>query len=239
MTRTTIRTEDVTDDSIGVDELSATGTASASTFLRGDNTWSAAGGGFNSVQVFTSSGTWTRPSGVTKVIMEVQGAGGGGSQNASDNDRCISGAAGGYAKKFLDVSSISTSTITVGAAGSGATTNQTDGSVGGNSSWADGTNTITGSASSTAAKWNDTRQVVPGGTATGGDINITGKSGGAPNNGWGNPDSMLGFGGGFASAGFYAAGENDAVGYGSGGGGSGDYRGGNGAPGIVIVWEFK
>ena len=55
MTRTTIRTEDITntevtnakvaDDAIGVDELSATGTASASTFLRGDNAWAEAGGG--------------------------------------------------------------------------------------------------------------------------------------------------------------------------------------------------
>ena len=33
------------DDAIGVPELSASGTASSSTFLRGDNTWAAAGGG--------------------------------------------------------------------------------------------------------------------------------------------------------------------------------------------------
>jgi hypothetical protein len=35
----------VADDAIGVVELSATGTASSSTFLRGDNAWAAAGGG--------------------------------------------------------------------------------------------------------------------------------------------------------------------------------------------------
>ncbi len=33
------------DDSINLADLSATGTASSSTFLRGDNTWAAAGGG--------------------------------------------------------------------------------------------------------------------------------------------------------------------------------------------------
>ena len=52
MPRTTIRSEDVTDaqiktadmadDAIGVAELSATGTASATTFLRGDNAWQSA-----------------------------------------------------------------------------------------------------------------------------------------------------------------------------------------------------
>ena len=35
----------VADDAIGVDELSATGTASSSTFLRGDNSWTAPSGG--------------------------------------------------------------------------------------------------------------------------------------------------------------------------------------------------
>jgi len=34
------------DDAVGVAELSATGTASSSTFLRGDNSWAAAGGAF-------------------------------------------------------------------------------------------------------------------------------------------------------------------------------------------------
>ena len=33
------------DDAIGIAELSATGTASSSTFLRGDNSWATAGGG--------------------------------------------------------------------------------------------------------------------------------------------------------------------------------------------------
>ena len=195
--------------------------------------------GLTSVQTFTSSGTWTRPSGITKVLMEVQGGGGGGSRNASDYYRCISGAAGGYAKKFLDVSSISTATITVGAAGTGGAAGGDPGTVGGNSSWADGTNTIAGNASATAAVATDTKQVVVGGTATGGDINIPGQVGGPNHDGWGPSDSMLGKGGGLASSGYYAAGENDATGYGAGGGGSGDYRGGNGSPGIVIVWEFK
>jgi len=79
MTRTTIRSEDITntevtnakvaDDAIGVDELSATGTASASTFLRGDNTWASAGGdntpsfyAYPSSNTPVSASTWTKVS---------------------------------------------------------------------------------------------------------------------------------------------------------------------------------
>ena len=40
-----IDNEHLADDAVGVAELSATGTASSSTFLRGDNSWAAPGGG--------------------------------------------------------------------------------------------------------------------------------------------------------------------------------------------------
>ena len=51
------------DDAIGVAELSATGTASSSTFLRGDNAWAApAGGGV------THLGTMTTTSGTSQTI---------------------------------------------------------------------------------------------------------------------------------------------------------------------------
>ena len=40
-----IDNEHLADDAVGIAELSATGTASNSTFLRGDNAWAAAGGG--------------------------------------------------------------------------------------------------------------------------------------------------------------------------------------------------
>ena len=44
-TITGISTGGLNDDSIALADLSATGTASSSTFLRGDNSWAAAGGG--------------------------------------------------------------------------------------------------------------------------------------------------------------------------------------------------
>ena len=50
----------IADDAIGVDELSATGTASSSTFLRGDNAWAAAGGGaWNIIGTTTASNSAT------------------------------------------------------------------------------------------------------------------------------------------------------------------------------------
>jgi len=42
-TTSKITLKGMADDAVGVDELSATGTASSSTFLRGDNAWAAAG----------------------------------------------------------------------------------------------------------------------------------------------------------------------------------------------------
>jgi hypothetical protein len=180
--------------------------------------------GLNSVQVFTSSGTWTRPSGITKVIMEVQGAGGSGCAHVNYNN----GAAGGYAKKLLDVSSISTSTITTGAGGAAVAANGGVGNDGGLSSWADGTNTVTGNGGPGGSI--SAGIAVAGGTGVGGSINIQGGYGGSSSYGAGA--SMFGFGR-FGSG-------KDGVGYGSGGSqGYTSYASGAGTGGIVIVWEYK
>ena len=55
----TVSNAKVADDAIGIAELSATGTASSSTFLRGDNAWAApSGGGMTLLStVATTSGT--------------------------------------------------------------------------------------------------------------------------------------------------------------------------------------
>jgi hypothetical protein len=212
--------------------------------------------GLASVQTFTSSGTWTRPSGVTKVVMEVQGAGGGSGCGNHPYNVGGAGGAGGYAKKFLDVSSISSSTITVGSGGVGSAGAGTDG---GNTSWADGTNTVTGNGGSGG----DASVYTPshngaggaGGSASGGSINIPGQTG-IGLGGW-EPDlsqqsSIMSIGGssvlGFGGSGFlqnWSSNNNgiQGVGYGSGGSGSG-YPGHNnpgvaGQDGIVIVWEYK
>ena len=91
--------------------------------------------GLQSVQVFTSSGTWTRPSNITKVMVYVTGGGGGGGMQGGGHDAAT-------AIKLIDVSAISTATITVGTGGAGSALNAA-GSAGGSSSWSDGTNTVT------------------------------------------------------------------------------------------------
>ena len=54
----TVSNAKVVDDAIGIAELSATGTASSSTFLRGDNAWATAGGGMTLLDTLTTtSGT--------------------------------------------------------------------------------------------------------------------------------------------------------------------------------------
>lgn len=57
----------VADDAIGVDQLSATGTASATVFLRGDNVWAAAGDNFGSslFQVIDQKADNTSPQSLT------------------------------------------------------------------------------------------------------------------------------------------------------------------------------
>ncbi|SVC43798.1 uncharacterized protein METZ01_LOCUS296652, partial [marine metagenome] len=48
--------DQMADDAVGVAVLSATGTANATTFLRGDNTWAASGGLYNAWLVKTADG---------------------------------------------------------------------------------------------------------------------------------------------------------------------------------------
>ncbi len=63
------------------------------------------------VQTFTGSGTWSKPAGCEKVLVKVQGGGGGAA------GYCESGGAGGYAEKIIDVSNVSSVYVTVGGGG--------------------------------------------------------------------------------------------------------------------------
>lgn len=196
-------------------------------------------------QVFTSSGTFTIPAGVTAfrwTIVGAGGAGGGGASGVSGGG----GGAGGTARVLATgYTPGNTIAVTVGTGGTGsAGANGTNGSA---SSIASGTQSITpvtaspgsgGSSGATNAGYGGS-----GGTTTNGDADST--NGGDGSTGTSNSTSA-GVSGGASSMGgggrgFYGGTTgNGSPGeaYGSGGGGGSSNTssaGGNGANGIVIV----
>ena len=109
-------------------------TAGTSTYVLSTNgsgvtSWIAQGGAIN-VQTFTSSGTWTKPSGYSassRVFVQTWGGGGSGGKAAY----ATGGGGGGYNEAWLTLSQFgATETATVGAGGAAVT--GVTGNVGGN-----------------------------------------------------------------------------------------------------------
>ena len=196
-------------------------------------------GGYKSIQVFTSSGTWTKPSGITLIKVFVTGGGGGGGAT-NDNDMAGAGGAGGTAIKTIDVSSVSSVTVTIGGGGTGATNNQNSNSYGGASSFG---SYCTGSGGNRyGGNW---ALGGSGGGASGGDINIDGGDGqGGLIDNNGNHQAAGTGGGSFWGQGGrgstrYAGSPRTGQAYGSGGGGGSDtQQGATGQQGVVVVEEY-
>lgn len=160
------------------------------------------------VQTFTSSGSWSKPSGATMVMVEAYGGGGGGAsgmrQAAGVNRTGGGGGSAGIKAVHLFLASdlASSEAVTIGAGGAGAAGNGTDNS-GSNAPGSNGGNTTFGSHI----------------TAWGGD--------GAPSNTGGTANSIA-----FAvQTGTSAQTKTDSPGYTSENGGNGGTgaAGGNGA----------
>lgn len=150
-------------------------------FLGGNNTWtgtntfdeSITGHASTSVLVFTSSGTWTKPSGLEYIVIKgVGGGGGGGSVNDHGGGEVYGGgggASGGYFEKIIPAADLSSSeTVTIGSGGGVATAGGT--TLFGSHATATGGNGGT-------SNWSNNTDPAQGGTATGGDINISGSDG--------------------------------------------------------------
>jgi hypothetical protein len=83
--------------------------------------------GIASLQVYTSSTTWSRPSEVRYIRVQLVGGGGGGSGHGEG------GAAGGYAERYLDVTGISSVSITIDGGSGGTYYANAGGNAGGSS----------------------------------------------------------------------------------------------------------
>lgn len=194
--------------------------------LTTQTTAATGGGGGTQATTFTSSGTFTIPSGITALKVTVVGGGAGGVQG-------VGGSSAGVAIKYLTgLTSGNTLSVTIGAGGPAGTGSVLT-STGGNSSVASGSQSIT----TIQANGGVTGGATPGGgTTSGADIGITGgrnNTGQVPGR-----DTMYGVGGAPATATCCSTSAGTAgLGYGSGGGagvGVGGFNGYAGAPGLVI-----
>lgn len=195
--------------------------------------------------IITSSGTYTPTSGAKFAWVQiVGGGGGGGGATSSQNFNAAGGggSAGGYAAKWVDLSSISSVVVTIGAGGNGASASGTNGSSGGITSFGSIFSASGGSLGNSAVgTGNNTSTTVgsgnQGGTGTGGDLNCSGGSG---------------LGGVSASPTIAGASVGPGIGgssilsgpggYGAGGNGgatvANSVPGSSGRSGIAIIWEY-
>jgi len=229
--------------------ISATDGGVAATRFYGDgSSLTSLVAGLQSVQTFTSSGTYTKPTGINKVKVFVTAAGGGGGGGTSDNNAGTGGGAGGTAIELIDVSSLgSTVAVTVGTGGANVTSGTSSGGGGGASSFGSYCSATGGDGGGGA----DATRLGTGGSGAGGDLNIDGGDGMTGGGGPSSDDTPGGDGG----ASFWGGGgsksklNNNPVAarngqaYGSGGGGGvhrggTEYASGNGKNGIVYVEEY-
>lgn len=209
------------------------------------------------LQIFTSSGSYSKPDGLKFIEVIVIGGGGGGGGVSGDNVSYYaaagSGGGGGASIKRIFASALSISeTITIGAGGSGGAAGANNGSAGGTSSFGAHCSATGGDGGSGKNGTATPVQLAGGapGSGSSGDIDLDGSAaetstmlanaaagitsgnGGNSYLSWGAPrQANLNNG-------------NDATGYGAGGSGgtcfgtTNTYSGGDGSDGIVIIKEY-
>ena len=200
--------------------------------------FASVGGGLQSRQIFTSSGTWTKPSGITLVKVIVTGGGGGGGDGNSSNAPSQGGSAGGTSIEFIDVSSISSETVTIGAAGT-----RGSGGSGGNGGSSSFGSLCSATGGTGGGASNSVTYMAPG-VGSGGDINLKGGVGGV-----GASSQVYGTAAGGAS--WWAVGDRNQrathyfetssaypADFGAGGNGNTNNDGQLGGGGFILVEEY-
>ena len=171
--------------------------------------------------VYTSgTNTFTVPTGITKIMVEVWGGGGGAAIGQ------FAGGGGGYSKGILSVTPGNTITATVGAGGTGGQSLGSDGAAGGTSTFS--SISATGGAGTTNVAGNGAD-----GTGSGGSIlNLRGSKG------YNIGSSTTGAGGIAPYSGAYSFETGQGNGPGGGGFASGNVSGTSGNAGQINVWYW-
>ncbi|MCY1410896.1 hypothetical protein D9M71_262750 [compost metagenome] len=185
---------------------------------------------FKQGQVFiTASQTWTVPPilklGLKKASVEVYGAGGGGAR-LTTSPGPAGGGQGGIAYELIDLTSVASVSITIGAGGIGGATDGSTGTSGGTSSFGGFCSASGGSGGGIASS------SAGGGSGINGDLNIVGASSGVGSTS-GSGSIFGGHGGGGSSPSAATGGGPTFKGH--GGGGRTTSAGQNGADGLVII----
>lgn len=189
--------------------------------------------GIQGLSIFTTNGTWNRPTNVRYIKVQVLGAGGGGSGHGEG------GAAGGYAEKVMDVTGIASVSVTIGTGGGGTYY----GGAGGN-----GNTTSFGPYCSASGGYGANRQNQHSGgvsgVGSGGNLNIH-QGGGFSHHAYSAQSCAdTFFGGGAPSShpqgGNFAHNHQGHTAPGTGGAGAHfhNHRGSDGRPGIIIVTNY-
>lgn len=182
-------------------------------------------------QVFTSSGTFTTPAGVTSVDVECWGGGGGGGGAYSSGNSGGGGGGGAYSKKTsIAVTPGNNYTVTVGTGGTGGTGDPVDNGDAGGDSWFNSTGTVLAKGGGGGVHGLNGGGAGSGGSSASGvgDTKFSGGNG-APKFGSGSQPG----GGGGGGAGDANNGGNASSGTGGTGGSAGGGNGGSGAAGAV------
>lgn len=216
--------------------------------------WGGAPPGLPSILSFTTSSTfsWLKPASFSYIVVQAQAAGaGGGGVNAGGSPGAAAGGGGGggYGEKVYTPSMLANAPsvlVVIGGGGSGASAGDNDGNVGGDTTFSAGNSmsSVHAFGGAIGTKGSSGGGGGVGGTVTGADFVIPGKSGA---NGVATTTFLGGGEGGDTFWGYggrkYGAGTG-TVGSGYGGGGQGAANisatagGGNGASGAVVITIF-
>lgn len=194
-----------------------------------------------SVQTFLASGTYTKPSGLARVLVRAWGGGGSGARTATAANECGGGGGGGFAERWIEAATIGTTeTVTIGAGGAAKATDGA-GNAGANTTFGSLLTAYGGGAGDTGATGG-------GGGGGGGAMGVGGNASaatagaaGAANGGIGGdggsttaPVSSLFGGGGGQAASSDQQGKVGASAYYGGAGGGGAGSGGSASGGTSV-----